>query len=180
MLSSINPVIKREASRWGLTVAAINIAFYLISYLANREWYVSILATSLLFLVNIVVLIVAVNQTKQGLGGYISFKEAFSVSFFTALIYSMIGTTFVIVLFNFVDPAAAQEIQNLTIERTIAMADRFGGDTEQIDEMIEGLESTPQFGVTQQVRGFFSGLIFSAILSAIIAAFMKKNPPLDA
>ncbi len=180
MLSSIDPIIKREASRWGLTLAAVNIAFYLVAYLGNRGWFVSITATSILFLINVVVLIVAVVQARQAMGGFITFKDAFSVSFFTALIYSMLGTVFIILLFNVVDPAAAIEIQNLTIENTIAMAERFGGNTDQIDEMIEALENTKQFGVKQQVSGFFTGLIFSAIMSAIIAAFMKKTPPFNA
>lgn len=178
MLSNIDPVVKQETSRWGLTLAAINVGFYLVAYLFARDLFVNFFVTGTLFIVNIVILIVAVRAVKKAKEGFVSFKEAFSVAFLTSLIYSLISTAFVIILFNVIDPQAADEIQEKVIENTVAMAERFGGDVSDIDELIKSLEENNQFGTSTQVRGFFTGLLFSAILALIIAAFMKKDRPI--
>ena len=180
MAFNLDPVIKKEASRWGLTLAAVNVLFYLVAYVAYRQMFVSFWGTMALFVVGIVLVIMGVNSVRKEYGGFIEFKEAFSTAFIVYLIASLILTVVIILLFNVVDPAAAVEIQDLTIENTIAVAERFGVDEKQLDEMIEKIESTNQYGIANQVRGFFTGLIITAILSAIIAAFMKKKRPFDA
>jgi hypothetical protein len=180
MAFNLDPVVKKEGSRWGLTLAAVNVLFYLVAYVAYRELFVSFWAASVLFVIGIGLVIMAVNSVKKEYEGYIEFKEAFSTAFLVYLIASLILTVVVILLFNVVDPSAAKEIQDMTIEQTIAFAERFGAQAEQLDDMIEKIESSNQYGVSNQVRGFFMGLIVTAIISAIIAAFMKKKRPFDA
>jgi hypothetical protein len=45
---------------------------------------------------------------------------------------------------------------------------------EKIDEALESLDKS--FDFLTQLRGFGLGLAFYAAVSAVLAAFMKKNP----
>jgi len=56
--------------------------------------------------------------------------------------------------------------------------ERFGAPEEQIDEVLEQLKNQNQFGLATQARGFMSNSIIGAILGLIVAALVKKNPPL--
>ncbi|MCC5916632.1 MAG: DUF4199 domain-containing protein [Cryomorphaceae bacterium] len=177
MLSDINPFVKSEASRWGLTMAAVNVGFYLIAFFINRELFANFWATTFLLLFNLAIMTVAALMAKQKMEGFIEFKEAFSVSFLAGLISSILITFVVIIMFNFVDTNAAAEVQDIILERTIAMAERFGGSTDQLDEIATQITENNSFSTGSQVKGFFRGLILYAIISLIIAAFMKKTRP---
>jgi hypothetical protein len=173
----MNPIVKQEASRWGLIMASVSVIFYLIAYLFSLKLFVSIGVTTLLFAVNITLLVLAIRSAREQMEGFIEFKDAFTTAFVANVIASLIGTAVVIVIFNVLDPTAADEIQKIVIEQTIYWADRFGAPESQMEKMVEDLSSTNQFAIPNQVRGFFSGLLFSAAISAILAAFLKKNKP---
>lgn len=179
IMSNLTPEIKSQASKFGLISAAIIVGYTLIAYLVDMSLFTNTWLGALRFVVLIVVLILAVNASKKLMGGYISFGQAFTASFITSLIGSLISTAFTIILFDFIDKEAAAQITELAIEASIEMMEKFGAtDTDAIDKMQEELRNNNQYSTANQAKGFFYGLIFYAVLSLVIAAFTKKNQPL--
>ncbi len=173
----MDSTIKSTASRFGLIIASIGIFYTLMAYLIDLQILVNTFAGIGLWLVNMILLIVAVFQVKKAFGGYISFKEAFSTFILTYIISSLVSAVFAILLFAVIDPEAADNVQELIIETTVNMMERFGAPEESITEQVEQLEATNQFSVVNQVKGFFTGIVFYAVIGLIVAAILKKNKP---
>ena len=178
-MANLTPEIKSQASKFGLISAAIIVGYTLVAYLVDMTLFTNTWLGALRFVVLIVLLVMAVNASKKLMGGYISFAQAFTASFITALIGSLVSTAFTIILFDVIDKEAATQITELAIESSIEMMESLGAaDTEAIDKMVEELRSNNQYSAINQAKGFFYGLIFYAVISLIVAAFTKKNEPL--
>ncbi len=173
----MNSVVQSTAVKYGLIAAAINVGWLLLAYLVDLSLFVNPWAGVALWLVGIVIFILAVVKVRSTLEGYISFKEAFSTFILSYLINAAIAMIFAVLLFNFIDPAAAEEIQELTIERSVEMFENFGMADDEIDAAIEKMENQNSFSLGNQLRGLLMGIAFYAIVGLIVAAVMKKNPP---
>lgn len=173
----MNPTIKSTASRYGLIIAAIGIAYSLTGYLVNLKLLVNTWGGIAMWLVNLILLIVAVSMVKRASGGFISFKDAFSTFILTYIIASLITSLFTMLLFAVIDPGAADKLHDLIIESTVSMMEKFGAPEAKIDEQVKAMQDTNQFAIGNQVKGFFMGIVFYAVLGLITAAAMKKNRP---
>ncbi len=173
----MNDVVKSTAIKYGLIVAAIGIGFMLMAYLINLEiltkWWVGIA----LWVVALVLFIVAVSKARAQMGGIISFKEAFATFIVAYLVNAVLTTVFSLLLFNVIDPDAAERLQDMIIESTAQTMENFGAPEESIDETISQMSEASQFGVGQQIRGFFTGIIIYSVIGLIVAAVMKKKRP---
>jgi len=173
----MNDAVKNAASKYGPIIAGIGIAYTLVAYLLNMELMVNMWAGISLWIINFVLLIISVRAAKQAMGGFISFKNAFGTFILTFVISSLLTTVFAIVLFNVVDTEAAEELQELTIETTVSFMEKLGTPESEIEKQVANLEETNQFSLGSQVKGFFMGIVFYAILGLIVAAVMKKDKP---
>lgn len=173
----MNTIIRENAQKFGLLAAAVGIAYALIAYLVSADLFVNWWAGVAIWIVMIAFLVMAATSTRKGLGGYMTFREAFTASFVAAAIASLLSTVFNIVLFTLIDPEYAAMLQERIIEKTVTMMQEWKAPQESIDETIATMEGTQQFGLMNQVTGFFKGLIFWAIISLIIAAATKRKQP---
>ncbi len=174
---TMNPAIKSTTSRFGLIIAGISIAYTLIAYLVNLKLLVNTFAGIGLWVTTMVLLVIAVLSVKKAGGGYISFRDAFSTFILTYIISALISSVFSILLFSVIDPEAAVRLQELIIETTVNMMDKFGAPESSIEEQVENMEGSNQFSIGSQVRGFFTGIVVYAVIGLITAAIMKKNKP---
>ena len=173
----MNDAVKSAASKYGPTIAGISIAYTLVAYLIDMKLMVNTWAGISLWVVNFALLIIAVRAAKKAMDGFISFKNAFTTFIMTFVISSLLSTVFNIVLFAVVDPAAAQELQELTIETTISFMEKLGTPESELEKQVAAMEEANQFSMGNQVKGFFMGIVFYAILGLIVAAVMKKDKP---
>ena len=173
----MNPIIRSNAVRFGTIAGAIAVVYSLIAYLAMPSLFTNMWMGIILGLAYLTILIIGTLQTRKAMEGYISFKDAFSTFFLSGLIFSIVNVTFGIVLFNLIDPDFANTLNEMVIESAVSMSERFGAPPSQIETMVAQMEENPQFTLMKQVKGFFYGLIFYAVLGAIVAAFVKKNKP---
>ncbi len=169
--------IKSSAINYGLylggLLALITVAIYAISLnLMVNMW----LGIGLL-LVIIVFGIVSTAKSKSIMEGFLSFKQAFSSYFITVAVGIIISTVVSIILFNFIDPEAAEEVKKLTIESTISFMEGLGAPAESIAEAVENLENQNQFSIGSSFKSLAWGLLFQAIIGLIVAAIMKKTNP---
>lgn len=161
----------------GYIFGALYGGYTLVAYLVNLEWFTISWAGTVLFVLGIVMMILSINTTKKALGGYISFRNSFTSAFITAFVGSLINTVLTILIFNVIDRSAAENVVDLLSVKMETMMERLSVPQDKIDEAIENIGKA--FSPATQLRGFGIGLAFYAAISAVLAAFLKKNKPLE-
>ncbi len=157
----------------GLILAAFTIVSYAIDITLLTTWWIGII-----LLITIIVLgIISVAKAKKSLGGFISFKQAFTAWFTTIVVGLIISTVVNIVLFNVIDPGAAETIKQASIEASVSMMEKFGAPQTEIDKAIAGIEDQNQFEIVTLLKSLAWQFLFYAIIGLIIAAVMKKSDP---
>ncbi|MCK0109310.1 DUF4199 domain-containing protein [Flavobacteriaceae bacterium S0825] len=166
--------------------SAINYGLYLggaLSLITIAIWFVDINLMANMWLGIFLLLaiiafgVVSTAKSKSLNGGFLSFKEAFSSYFITVAIGIGISSIVSMILFNYIDPEAAKQIQQLTVESTINMMEGFGAPAEAIAEAVEKIESQNQFSIVNTLKSLAWGFLFQAIIGLIVALIMKKSDP---
>ena len=112
------------------------------------------------------------THRNEELGGYISFGRAFLTGLVVIVIAGIISAIFTYVYMAFIDPDyMAKMVDDMRV-----MYERLGMDEDQIDQAMSQLEGrmSPSSNLTSSL--IFSGVI-GAIVSLIVGAIMKRNPP---
>lgn len=166
------------AVRFGLIGGLIFIVYSLIANLTGLSIPNSLgkvffgLALVLAISIAFVVYVIRHHREKD-LGGYISFKRAFLLSFVTMLIASIISGVFSMIYVAFIDPSFLDAV----IDGTEEMMTNLGAPAETIEtQMAEMREKMTVVGMLKQ--GLMNGIIGGAVISLIVAAIMKKKPAL--
>jgi len=181
-----NPIIEDNqaaspwaiAMRYGGMIAAIMIVITLVQYLsgfsdpANAQSPATMVIGFISFAVWIGGVVMAVKAYRTELGGYMSFGEGFRVGFFTFLVISAISAVWNFLFYSFI----ASDFLEKTLEFVQYTMEDAGADDGTIDMMMGIYERiyTPTGFMLMSLVG---GTIFGAIVSLIIGAAMKKNPP---
>jgi hypothetical protein len=173
----MNALIRTQAVRFGTIGGAITVAYFLVGYLFYQPLFTSVSTSLLVYLVYLGLLIFSGIDTKRKFGGFISFQSAFSVIFLSSALMGLVGAVFTILLFGVIDPEFAVTLNEMVIESSVSMMEKFGTPPSQIEEVATKLQENPQFSVMNQVKGFFTGLVIYAVLAAVIGALIKKNKP---
>ena len=169
--------IKSNAINYGLylggALALMTVAIYAIDLSLMVNMWLGI------FMLLIVVGfgVVATAKAKGLLGGFLSFKEAFSSYFITAVVGTVLANLVSYILFNFIDPEAAKQVSEMTVEATISMMEGFGAPAETIAQTVEQLENQNQFGLGTIAKNMVWAFVIQAVIGLIVAAIMKKSKP---
>lgn len=169
--------IKSSAINYGLYLGAalslitITIWFVNLNLMANIWLGIGILLAAIAFGV------VSTAKSKSIMNGFLTFKEAFSSYFITIAVGVIISQVVSFILFNFIDPEAAKQIQQITIDSTVNMMEGFGAPAETIAEAVENIENTNQFSIVNVIKSTAWSLVFQAVIGLIVAAIMKKSNP---
>lgn len=169
--------IKSNAINYGLylggALALITVAIYAIDLSLMVNMWLGIL----MLLVVVGFGVVATAKSKSILGGFLNFKQAFSSYFLTVVIGTVIANLVSYILFNFIDPDAAKQVSEMTIEMTINMMEGFGAPAETIAEAVEKMENQNQFGAGTIAKNMIWAFVIHAVIGLIVAAIMKKSNP---
>jgi Protein of unknown function (DUF4199) len=169
--------IKSSAINYGvylgaaLSLITITIWFVNLNLMANIWLGIGILLAAIAFGV------VSTAKSKSIMNGFLTFKEAFSSYFITIAVGVIISQVVSFILFNFIDPEAAKQIQQITIDSTVNMMEGFGAPAETIAEAVEKIENTNQFSIVSVLKSTAWSLVFQAVIGLIVAAIMKKSNP---
>jgi hypothetical protein len=171
----INEIIKKNGVTYGVItgviLSLITAFMYAIDLKLFIAWWTTLLSLSVFIIVPIIMLV----KTKKELNGILSFKEAFTTYFISAVIAVLISVFFKIVLFNFIDPSIKDTLLDLTIKYLISTSEQFGVPASSLNETISKLKETDQFSIVEQLKGSVFVLFFCAILGLIMAAFFKSK-----
>jgi len=169
--------IKSIASTYGIYLGIILSLFTVVAYAVDlslfTKWWFGIISIVIL----ITIAIMAIRTTKKQVSELFTFKNAFTTYFITVLIGTLISTVVSILIFNFVDPEAAETVKELTIEASRAMMENFGASESDINEAIVQMEESNEFSLVNQLKRFVFSLAFLSLIGLIIALIFREKEP---
>ncbi len=158
----------------GLILAALTIIGYSVSLDLFTKWWFGII----FLLVVIIIGIMSSMKARKLLGGFISFKNAFTSYFIAILVGIVISSIVSILIFNVVDPDAATMLQEKIIESQVAMLENFGAPQEAIDKTVSDIQAGGNmYSIGNILKSIAFQLVGFSIVGLIVAAVVKKNDP---
>jgi len=155
----------------GIALILITVLIYAFDISLMTEWY--------LIVVNLILILVlgtmAVKKTKAASTSLFTFKNAFSAYFLTIVIGLFMATIFSLILFNLIDPGAAETLKELTMEKQAAMFENFGMTEAQINEAMVEMQKQETFSIKNVAISFASQLVVFSIIGLIIALIFREK-----
>ena len=159
----------------------LSLIFIISGYLGIRQ-IVGFWIPSIIVLVGIVLICILIaRNVKKDNNGYASFGSLvkfYAIAIGMATIISAISS---ITQVSLLDNNQKESIVDRSIEASIKMYSNMGLSNEQLAKLEDDLEEkmTDVFKPGNYIFSAFSQLIFYILLSLIVAAILKKNPPLE-
>ena len=166
----------------GLILGSISIILLVASYAIGVDFFLNNTWSIIKGILPYVVLIFLVIEYKKLVGGYISFKETFTVTIGITVAGAFLSTFFSILLFNFIDPDFAVHLKDFTVEKLAVQLDQLPESNPMYSVMETLIEQTQEediYSISNQASALFYSLFFHILFSAIIAAFIKKDKPIE-
>jgi hypothetical protein len=168
-----------ESVKTGLVIGAIGIVVFMIEYVADIK-PIGILIPILMLLIglaiNIAILVIYLKKYRTGLGGFISFKDAFLFGLIALVVAGLLSALFSFLFMQFFDP---EYMKGLMGAQKDWMEGYLSGkmSDDQIQQQLDKIDE--QMNVTalkQTLKTLGGSVIFGAIIALITAAIMKKSP----
>lgn len=166
----------KSALKYGLLIGLVQVVLTLITYLMGVEFMSKWWIGTLILVLAIVFLVVAGKKLRSENGGFISFGNLFILVWIVFCTSFAVGTIFNILLYNVIDPNLAANMVEIIIENTTSMMERFGTPDDAIDDAIANMGNLgEEFTPMGQLKSLLVWVIIGAVISAIVAAILKKN-----
>lgn len=171
----MNPIFKKNAINFGIISGLIGITATTLMYLIDLKLFINLWVGGGMLLIWLVIGIVLLSKSKKENQGILSFKDAFTTYFLSAVIGILISTAFNMFLFNFFDTDARDKITEHAIEFNVQISEKYNVPQDQIAKQVEELEKNAQFGLKTQALGIVYSMFGAAIFGLILAAFLKSK-----
>jgi quinol-cytochrome oxidoreductase complex cytochrome b subunit len=188
----MNKIIQQNGINFGLILGFLLILPTVLGYAINIALLVSYWTFGYVILTVIILGLLVIAFSKKALGGYISFKDAFSAYFLTILIAFLLSTIMNFLLFNVIDTnfenvVKEEQVQIIEGQREWVINKMSNASQEQIDETdiqfdeaIEKVRADSPYSITSLFKGFGISLAIFSLLGLLLALILKKkNPELD-
>ncbi|MHC5202567.1 DUF4199 domain-containing protein [Myroides sp. LJL119] len=169
-----NP-INKIGIRFGLILAAYYLVFDCVVFFTDKNLFTNLPLGFLNIFVTIALAIGCVLMAKKTIGGYITFKEAFT----PYLIFVLIGVTTNMVvyyiLFNFVDPESQLPLRDALYNMAIQRIDSLGlPEPERLEKIAQAKDSNP-FTFQTQIFSWAGSILKYCILGFLLAAIFRNK-----
>ncbi|MES2864495.1 MAG: DUF4199 domain-containing protein [Bacteroidota bacterium] len=171
----MNEAIKKNGIKFGVISGIISIVVTVLMYAIDINLFANSYIGFGMVIFYLILGIYVVSTTKKEMGGVINFKEAFTAYFIYCVIGIVIANIFNYILFNFIDPAAKEQILEITIKKTVEFMEKFDTPKEAMKEAIVSLKENDQYSIANIIKGSAFSIIFSSIIGMIVAAIMKTK-----
>lgn len=187
----MNTIIKQNGINFGLILGFLLALTTLLGYAVNNEILVSYWSLVYVFFAIIIVGIIAIAKSKKGLGGFITFKDAFTTYFIMLVIGVFISTLINFLIFNVIDTDFQEVMKNKTIEKIESQRDYWSGQMidsgasdgdiaeleAKFDKSIDKIKNENQYSIGKQVQGFFIFTAIFSIFGLLLALILKRKDP---
>ncbi len=171
----MNEIVKKNGIFFGVVTGVISVLITTFIYIVDLSLFSSMWLGLGLIAFYITIGCIMLVKTKKDLKGVMTFKEAFTTYFISALIGIAISVAFNIVLFNFVDPEVKETIRELSIKSAVKMMEKFGAPSSEINKAVQKMQETDQFSISELLKGSVFSMVFSAVFGLILAAIFKSK-----
>ena len=171
----MNEIIKKNGIAYGIFLGLFSIVVTASIYAIDLSLFTNMWLGIGTLIIYIVIGVLVVSKTRTQLKT-ITFKEAFTVFFITAVIGITMSTLFNMILFNLIDPAAKDTIQQLTIKYAAEMMQKFGAPAATINEAISKMEETDNFSIASLLKGMITSYLVNAVFGLLLALIFKSRP----
>lgn len=166
----------------GLKIGALYIFLTVFAYVMGVDFHLNVSWSIIKPIIPYCLLFFFVLRYKKLVGGYLSFKETFTVTIGSIVAGAFISTFFTILLFNFIDPDFAVLLKDSTIEKMVVQLEELPESNAMygyMENLIEQTEKEDIYSISNLASAFFYSIFFHIIFSLIIAAFVKKDKPIE-
>lgn len=169
--NSVKPIASNLGIVLGISLSLFIVLIYAFNLELLTQWYISIIEFSIIVGLGAY----SCSKAKDSFTEPFTFKSAFSAFFICIAIGSIIYTLVNYILFNFVDPEAANYIVEASIEKMRETMASFGGTEEQMNLMVAEMESENQFSLTNQGIGLATKFVFYSVIGLLVALIFKEK-----
>ena len=172
--------IKKIGFRNGFILGAVLILFYTYINVYNSELSTNVwLGFGAVFVI-IAFAIVSILQAKAKLGGLISFKEAFSVYFFTILLGNLMSAIYLLLLYLFIlSPETKETLKQVIVDYGINTMKQNAEPQEKINEALEMSKSLNPFTTELVFTGFIKYLLRDCLIGFLVALIFRNKRTLS-
>lgn len=170
----MNEIIKKNGINYGIILGVSLVLFTAALYAIDITLFGSFWLGLIKILFFIIISVLVIMQTKKQLR-QITFKEAFTSYFISAVIGITISTIFTIILFNFIDTDAKETVNKIAIEKTVEIMKNMGAKTSDIKKAIEKAGDTDNLSTFNQIMGMMVNFIIAAIFGFLLALIFRNK-----
>jgi hypothetical protein len=171
-----------HALRHGAIMGAISIALTVIIYMVSIPFMGTLKFVLLMFAIFISYVIYAGIDYRKTVGGFLAYGKAYLHGLVVLASAGFIGTLFGLVLYNVIDTELADKLTETILSNTEETMRGFNTPEENIEKQLDDMrESLPkQFSTLGQIKSFFTGMIWNAVLVALTSFIVRKSEPVEA
>lgn len=183
---SQNVSVERLSVMHGLLIGVVSVVLTIVFRLIDpmlqyTNWWLGFLLLAIM----IALLSVLGIDVRKKTGGYWSFGNAFKSLLIMSVLLVVFSTVCNFVIFKYVDPEMPSKVNSAMLGTTTTMLEKFGADQTKIDEGTKKFndgefEASLKPTLVNELKALGIGVVIYAVISLIIAACIKKKPPLFA
>jgi amino acid transporter len=163
--------------KWGAIGGLVVVIISFIIYFISPTSFASSMLAMVFLLIAMFFMIWGGLAFRKENNNEISYLNALFAVLIIAAVLSLISTMFSYVLTSFIDPELPELIKQKAIENTQAMMEKFNTPDDKIEEVIDQMkEQDFNFGIVEYGKRFLWGMLMYAVMGALIALFIKRNP----
>ncbi|PSL23396.1 DUF4199 domain-containing protein [Chitinophaga ginsengisoli] len=169
-----NPGIK-----WGLIASVVIVLAGLGLYYTDQQTLFSLKFNFIQLFICAVTGLLAGLEQKRKAGGYSSFKEALQPIFITFVIGTLVGTLFMYIIANYVDPGlpARMKAGDLKALEQMEAAQKAAGinDSRLSEQLTQLKQQDYSLTLVASILSYLTGLFLDFIIAAILAVVIRKK-----
>lgn len=167
--------LKKNSIDLGIKLGTFLFIITALIYVVDLKLFTNSYIMLAFMLPTLAVSIYSVYSARSIQNQIITFKEAFIAYFLCVAIGYLIVTMGNIVLFKFIDPAAADIIHEEIMVFTTSMMENFNTPSEIIAVTMDEMQNNHSFSYMAIVQNYANALLRNAIFGVIIALIFKKS-----
>ena len=166
--------LKSNILQYGFLLGGISVVFALMLFFLDMHYTQESSVGIISFIITITVIVLGQYSFRKDNEGFLSFGEALKLGVGIALISSIIGVTYQVLLVTVIDPDTIPKM--ITIAENQLYESNPEMSQEQIDQMLEWQSKfiSPKMMAT---FGLIGGVFIGFIISLITGLILKRNRP---
>ncbi len=168
-------LLQTNWAKYGIYYGILSILIQLISFyvMPINIWLQMLLG----IIIMCIIFYIAGKAERNDSGGVLTYGEALKTTFLTGFVGLVIGTLFLIILIQLVDPSLVEKLTQMSVDAARSMMESFGMPEDQMAEALQKAEedAANSFTPLRQLINILTGSIMVLIVSAIMSIFLKKE-----